>query len=129
MSDVPQLSRRERQIMEVVYSRAKATASEVWQDLPDPPSRTAVRTLLTILEQKGHLKHQKEGREFVYMPIRPRGKAGKSALRRVLDTFYEGSLERAVAAHLADAGRGGKLSEEELKRLADLIEQARNKGI
>lgn len=129
MSDVPQLSRRERQIMEIVYSRGKATASDVWQGLLDPPSRTAVRTLLTILEQKGHLTHQKEGREFVYAPVRPRGRAGKSAFRRVLDTFFEGSLEKAVAAHLAGAGRSGKVSDEELKRLAALIEQARSKGI
>lgn len=129
MSDLPNLSRRERQIMEIIYSRGRATASDVLADLPDPPSRTAVRTLLTILEQKGHLTHQKEGREFLYQPRKLRSRAGKSALRRVIATFFDGSLEKAVAAHLAEADRSGKSDPDELQRLADLIEQARKKGI
>ncbi len=129
MGDLPGLSRRERQIMEIVYSRGKATASDVLADLPDPPSRTAVRTLLTILEQKGHLVHQKEGREFLYSPTRARGRAGRSALRRVIETFFDGSLEKAVVAHLADADRGGRLDAEQLQRLAELIEQARKRGV
>jgi predicted transcriptional regulator len=122
----PGLSRRERQIMDVVYERGGATALEVLDGLPDPPSKTAVRTLLRILEEKGHLKHVQQGRRFVYQPTRPRLRAGRSALQRVLKTFFEGSLERAVAAHLGDPG--AKLSTAELKRLADLIQQARSKG-
>ena len=120
------LSRRERQIMDIVYGRGKATATNVLADMPDPPSRASVRTLLRILEEKGHLKHSTRGREFVYEPIRPRIRAGRSALRRVLATFYDGSLEQAVAAHLAD--RRAKLTEEELNRLAELIRRAPRKG-
>jgi predicted transcriptional regulator len=120
------LSRRERQIMDVVYRRGQATAAEVVAELPDPPGKTAVRTLLRILEEKGHLKHRQEGLAYVYLPSRPRDQAGRSALRRVLQTFFDGSLEKAVAAHLIDSGE--ELSPEELQRLADLIRQARKKG-
>jgi predicted transcriptional regulator len=120
------LSRRERQIMDSVYARGEATAAEVHADLPDPPSRTAVRTLLRILEAKGHLRHKQDGLRFVYQPSRPRGHAGRSALRRVLRTFYDGSLEKAVAAHLGDST--AQLSPDELAGLAQLIEQARQKG-
>jgi BlaI family transcriptional regulator, penicillinase repressor len=120
------LSRRERQIMEVIYRRGQATAALVHAELPDPPSRTAVRTLLRILEEKGHLKHRQEGLAFVYLPRRPRDQAGRSAFLRVLDTFFEGSLEKAVAAHLGEAA--GDLDPAELDRLADLIRQARQKG-
>src|SRR5437868_12217515 len=96
------LSRRERQIMDVLYTREEATASAVVAGLPDPPTRTAVRTLLRILEEKGHIKHRVAGREFVYRPTRPRARAAQSALRRLLRTFFGGSLENAVALHLAD---------------------------
>ena len=120
------LSRRERQIMDIVYARGEASAAEVLAALPDPPSKTAVRTLLRILEEKGHLRHKQEGLKYVYQPSRPRGHAGRSALRRVLDTFFDGSLEKAVAAHLGDAA--SDLSADELARLADLIHQARKKG-
>jgi predicted transcriptional regulator len=120
----PPLSRRERQIMDVIYAQGTATAVEVHAQLPDPPSKTAVRTLLRILEEKGHLKHKQDGLRYVYQPSRRRGPAGRSALDRVLRTFFEGSLEKAVAAHLAD--RSAELSEQELARLAALIEQARN---
>src|SRR5438105_3629193 len=113
------LSRRERQIMEVIYRHGRATAALVHAELPDPPGKTAVRTLLRILEDKGHLKHRQEGLAFVYLPRRPRGQAARSAFRRVLDTFFEGSLEKAVAAHLGEAA--GSLAPEELDRLADLI--------
>ena len=82
-----------------------------------------MRTFLTILEQKGHLSHRKSGREFVYRPTQPRRRVGQSAMRRVLDVFFDGSLEKAVAAHLAEPG--AKLSAEEAKRLSDLIKQAR----
>src|SRR4051812_16358458 len=121
------LSNRERQIMDVIFASpgGEATASQVLATLPDPPTRTAVRTFLTILEQKGHLSHRKIGREFVYRPTQPRGRAGRSAMRRVLDVFFEGSLEKAVAAHLAEPG--AKLSPDEAKRLAELIRKARQK--
>ncbi|MBN1346627.1 MAG: BlaI/MecI/CopY family transcriptional regulator [Phycisphaerae bacterium] len=120
------LSRRERQIMDIIYARERATATEVLMDLPDPPTRTAVRTLLRILEDKGHLKHTKKGREFVYQPTRPRSRAGRSALRRLLETFFEGSIEKAVAVHLMDPA--AELSDEELDRLGKLIREAKRKG-
>ena len=120
------LSRRERQIMDAVYARGEATAADVLAELPDPPTKTAVRTMLRILEQKGHLTHVQDGLTFVYRASRPRARAGRSALRRVLQTFFDGSLEKAVAAHLGDAA--ADLSPEELDRLANLIDQARRKG-
>ena len=120
------LSRRERQIMDVVYARGEATAADVVAGLPDPPTKTAVRTLLGILERKGHLTHRRDGLTFVYRASRPRARAGRTALKRVLRTFFDGSLEKAVAAHLGDAA--GALAPDELDRLADLIEQARRKG-
>jgi predicted transcriptional regulator len=120
------LSRRERQIMDVVYARGEATAADVLGGLPDPPTKTAVRTLLRILEEKGHLTHRQRGLTYVYRASRPRGRAGRSALQRVLQTFFDGSLEKAVAAHLGDAAT--ELSADELNRLADIIDQARRKG-
>ena len=120
------LSRRERQIMDIIYARSEASATDVLNDMPDPPTRTAVRTMLRILEEKGHLVHKKKGREFIYQPTRARTRAGLSALRRVVQTFFEGSLEKAVAVHLSDPK--SDLSEDELKRLADLIRLARKKG-
>jgi predicted transcriptional regulator len=120
------LSRRERQIMEIVYALESATAAEVRENMDDAPSKTAVRTFLRILEEKGHLKHIERGREYVYQPIQPRLRAGRSAFRRMLQTFFDGSLEKAVAAHLAD--NSSPLTADELKRLAKLIQQAHNKG-
>jgi len=116
------LSRRERQIMEAVYARGKASAAEVHRHLPDAPSRTAVRTMLGILEEKGHLKHTKRGREFLYEPTQPRRRVGQSVLRRVLETFFEGSIEKAVAAHLSDPA--SEATTEELERLSHLIREA-----
>jgi predicted transcriptional regulator len=124
--DEETLSRRERQIMDVIYAMGEATATEVADSLPDPPTKTAVRTMLRILEQKGHLSHRQDGMAFVYRASRPRARAGRSALERVLRTFFDGSLEKAVAAHLGDEATG--ISTEELDRLAELIEQARKKG-
>jgi BlaI family penicillinase repressor len=120
------LSRRERQIMEVVYRLGQASAAEVHAEMTDAPSRTAVRTFLRILEEKGHLKHRQVGLKYVYLPSRPRAQAARSAFRRVLTTFFEGSLEKALAAHFGDAA--SDLSDEELQRLAELIRQARTKG-
>jgi len=124
MSDPGQLSKRERQIMDAVYARGEATVAQVLEGIPDPPMRGALRTLLRILEKKGHLTHRKQGREFIYRPTRPRGQAGRSALGRVLDVFFGGSLGDAVAAHLSDPRRAARLSPEELRRLSDLIESA-----
>ena len=121
-----QLSKRERQIMDVVYSLGRATATQVLERLDDPPSRSSVRTFLTILERRGQLRHRKAGKEYVYEPILPRKNVGKSALKRVLDVFFAGSLESAVTAHLLDPGT--ELSKEELKRLSAIIAQTRKKG-
>lgn len=125
MSLEQNLSRRERQIMDVIYSSGEASAAQVADAIPDPPSRTAVRTLLTILERKGHLKHREDGKTYIYAPTRPRQQEARSALRRVLDTFFAGSLEQAVASHLADDHSG--ISDDELNRLASLIRQAKKK--
>jgi predicted transcriptional regulator len=125
MSESSELSRRERQIMDVVYARGDATANEVVDGLSDAPTRTAVRTFLRILEHKGHLRHIKRGREFVYLPTRGRKTAGRSAFQRVLRTFFEGSLEKAVAAHLADPAAA--VSPKELRLLSAVITEARLK--
>jgi len=120
-----ELSRRERQIMEILFARGEATAAQVLEDLPDPPSYSSVRALLAILVEKGHAKHRSEQGRYVYTPTKRRSRAGRSALVRVLETFYEGSLEKAVAAMLqADS----KPSADELKRLSDLIDQAQKEG-
>lgn len=117
------LSRRERQIMDIIYARGEATAAEVVQGLPDAPSYSAVRALLRILEEKGVLKHREEGPRYIFTPTVPREKASKSALTRVLNTFFEGSLANAVAA-LVDA-KDGQLPPEELRRLEAIIKQAK----
>ena len=122
----PSLSRRERQIMDVIYARGEASALDVVAGLADPPTKTAVRTLLKILEEKGHLTHRIDGQTFIYRPSRTRDHAGKSALRRVLDVFFGGSLEQAVAVHLGDSATD--LSPAELKKLASLIQKARKTG-
>ena len=122
MADPVQLSKRERQIMDVIYARGEATVAQVIAGIPDPPMRGALRTLLRIMENKGHLTHRKQGREFFYRPTQNRGQAGRSALGRVLDVFFGGSLESAVAAHLSDPRRAAKISPDELRRLSDLIE-------
>ena len=125
MPDPLHLSKRERQVMEAVYRLGEASAAQVLAAIPDPPSRTAVRTFLRILETKGHLAHRAQGREFFYRPRRPRTQAARSALRSLLETFFAGSLERAVAAYMADPK--ADLSPEDLDRLHTLIEQARTK--
>jgi BlaI family penicillinase repressor len=128
MADPRQLSKRERQIMDVVYARGEATVSDVIEGIPDPPMRGALRTLLRILENKGHLTHRKKGREFIYRPTEARGQAGRSALARVLNVFFGGSLENAVAAHLSDPRQASKLTPEELRRLSGLIDKAMKQG-
>jgi predicted transcriptional regulator len=126
MADVLDLSRRERQIMEVVYRSGRSTAGEVLEGLPDPPSYSAVRALLKILEGKGHLRHVLEDGRYVWLPTVPRDRARRSALQSLLQTFFEGSAEKAVAALLTQSK--SKLSEDELERLARLIADAREEG-
>jgi predicted transcriptional regulator len=120
------LSRRERQIMEVLYRDGSLTATEVLARIPDPPSYSAVRAMLRVLENKGHVRHASEGTRYVYTPTLPRERAGGPALANVLETFFDGSTEKAVAA-LLDMSRA-ELSEQDLDRLSRLIEQARQEG-
>jgi len=120
------LSRRERQIMDVLFRLGEATAADVLEGLPDPPSYSAVRALLRILEEKGQISHTQDGPRYVYRPTVAPEKASRSALRHVLRTFFDGSAEQAVAALLDEAG--GDLSDAELDRLASLIDQARQEG-
>jgi len=122
-SEMSRFSRRERQIMDIIYARGEATAAEVEQGLNDAPSYSAVRALLRVLENKGFLKHREEGPRYVYLPTEPREKASRSALKNVLKTFFEGSLANAVSS-LVEAG-DSKLSAEELKRLEAIIKGAR----
>src|SRR5215469_14589127 len=118
-----QLSRRERQIMDIIYDLGRATAAEVMENLPDPPSYSAVRALLRLLEQKGYLIHEQDGPRYVFLPTVSRERARQSALRQMVKTFFDGSAEKAVAA-LLDMSKL-KLSDAELDRLARMIEQAR----
>jgi len=117
------LSRRERQIMDILFRRGRATAAEVMADLPDDTSYSTVRTQLRVLEQKGHARHESDGPRFVYMPVVRRQAARKSALRHVVETFFDGSPEKAVAALLG--GEAAKLTDDELDRIADLITKAK----
>lgn len=121
-----QLSRRERQIMDVIYARGSATVAEVRADLPDPPTYSSVRALLRILEEKGHLRHEEDGPRYVFLPTVPAEAARESALRHLLRTFFDGSAEGAVAA-LLDL-EAAELSPEEFDRLAEKIERARREG-
>jgi predicted transcriptional regulator len=121
-----QLSRRERQIMDVVYRVGSATASDVLQGLPDPPSYSAVRAMLRILEEKGHLTHRYDGPRYLYSPVVPRTAARQSALRQVVRTFFDGSASQAAAA-LLDMSES-KLTAEEADQLAKLIEKAKREG-
>jgi len=125
-SSLVQLSRRERQIMEIVYRAGRASATEVLADLPDPPSYSAVRALLRILENKGHLRHELSGTRYVYLATVGKERARRSALRSMVDTFFEGSASKVVAA-LLDLSRED-LSEQELTGISRLIAQARREG-
>ena len=118
------LSRRERQILDILYAKSSATAAEVRESLPDPPSYSAVRALLRILEEKGHAKHETQGTRYVYLPSVPRESARNSALTRIVQTFFDGSAAQAAAA-LVDSG---SLSEDDLQRLSDMIARARKEG-
>ena len=120
------LSRRERQIMDVIYSCGSATVQEVVGKIPDPPSYSAVRAMLRVLEKKGHVKHREEGPRYVYLPTVPRDEARQSALRQLVSTFFDGSAEQAAAALLGMTGP--ELTEQELDRLSEAIELARKEG-
>ena len=119
-------TRREREIMDIIYQRGQATAAEVMENLQDPPSYSAVRALLRVLEEKGNLKHELNGQRYVFRPIVPRAKAKRSALKRMVDVFFDGSTEAAVAALLETSQ--SKLTNDEWERLAALIERARKEG-
>jgi BlaI family penicillinase repressor len=120
-----ELSRRERQIMDVIFARGEATAADVTAALPEPPSYSAVRAMLRILEDKGALKHREDGPRYVYLPTESRAKASRSALQRVVQTFFDGSLASAVAA-LVDP-KDGALSREELEKIEDIIQKAKKR--
>jgi len=121
-----ELSRRERQIMDILYQRTRATAAEVHERLPSPPSYSAVRAMLRILEEKGQVRHEQDGPRYVFLPTTPRETAKRLALKHLLKTFFEDSTERAVSALIG--GSSTKLSEDEFDRLAKLIEEARKGG-
>ena len=121
-----QLSRREREIMDVIYRSGRATAAEVLDQLAEPPSYSAVRALLRVLEDKGHLRHEEDGPRYVFLPTVPRERALQSALRQLLHTFFDGSTEQAVAALLDLSST--RLSDAELARLSQLIADARKEG-
>ena len=125
-SPTQDLGRRERQIMDAVYRLGRGTVSDVLEHLPDPPSYSAVRAMLRILESKGHLRHESDGPRYVYLPTLPRTQARRSMLKHVVSTFFSGSTEQAVAALLENADT--RFTEAELDRLSNLIEQARKQG-
>lgn len=120
------LTRRERQIMDILFRRGRATAAEVMEELTGEPSYSTVRTQLRVLEEKGHVRHEEEGLRYIYIPAVARHTARKSALRHVVETFFDGSSEKAVAALLG--GEGSRLTDEELTRIAELIAKARKEG-
>ena len=120
------LSRRERQIMDILYRRGRATASEVMQELPGQSSYSTVRTQLRVLEEKGHVHHEELGLRYVYEPAVPRHTARRSALRHLVDTFFDGSAEKTVAALLG--GESARITDDELERIAGLIKKARKEG-
>jgi BlaI family transcriptional regulator, penicillinase repressor len=120
------LSRRERQIMDILYQRGKASASEVRESMDDAPGYSAVRAMLRVLEEKGHVKHLAEGLRYVYVPIVTRDKAKRSAVKHLLDTFFRDSPEQVVAALLDVSSK--RLTREELDRMAEMIERAKKEG-
>ena len=126
MPEPPEFSRRERQIMDAVFALGAATVKEVVEAIPNPPTAMAVRRMMHILEEKGHLRRRGSGREVTYVPRESKGKAGRSALEKVLETFFGGSLEEALAAHLHSRKEG--VSPEERERLIALIDQAKQEG-
>jgi len=120
------LSRRERQIMDILYQSGKASASDVQKAMPDPPSYSAVRAMLRTLEEKGHIRHEADGLKFIYMPVENKDKVKRSTIRHMMRTFFGDSPEQVVAALLD--GSAKKLTEEELNRMAEMIEKARRES-
>src|SRR5436189_5312427 len=120
------LSRRERQIIDILSRRGRATAAEVLEDVPGSPSYSTVRTQLRVLEEKGHVRHDDDGQRYVYSPAVPRGTVRRSALKHLVETFFDGSVEQTVAALLG--GDGARLSDEQLNRIQELIKKARKEG-
>ncbi len=120
------LSRRERQIMDVIYASGSATVRDVMDGIPDPPSYSAVRAMLRVMEDKGHVEHRHDGPRYVYVPTVPRAQASESAMKQMPRTFFDGSAERAVAALLDMSS--SDLSAAELDSIAALIEQVRKEG-
>ena len=120
------LTRRERQIMDILYRRGRATAAEVMSDLTGDPNYSTVRTQLRVLEEKGQVRHEEEGLRYVYSPAVPRRTARKSALRHLVDTFFDGSAEQVVGALLG--GEGARLSEDELVRIAEMVAKAKKES-
>ena len=126
MPEPSELSRRERQIMDAVYALGEATVNQVVDAIPSPPTAMAVRRMMHILEEKGHLRRRDGGREVTYAPRQPKDKAGRRAFEKVLETFFGGSLEEALAAHLHS--RKDRVSADERERLIALIRQAQEEG-
>ena len=124
--DDHKLSRRERQIMNVLHQRQRASAAEIRESIPDAPGYSAVRALLRILEEKGHIRHEEKDLRYVYFPTAPRGRVRRKAMRHVVDTFFEGSAAQAMAALLDPST--AHLTDDELARISELIEQARKGG-
>ncbi|HXM43879.1 MAG TPA: BlaI/MecI/CopY family transcriptional regulator [Bryobacteraceae bacterium] len=122
----PGLSRRERQIMDTLYQRGKSSASEVREAMPNAPGYSAVRAMLRVLEEKGHIRHQAEGLKYVYLPIVPREKAKRSAVKHLVDTFFKDAPDQVVAALLDVSST--RLTPAELDRMADMIERARREN-
>ncbi len=121
-----ELSRRERQIIDILYTQGRGTAAEVQAALPDPPSYSAVRAMLRILEEKGHVRHEQDGPRYVFLPTIARDNAKRSALRHMLRTFFDGSAEQAISALLDESST--RMSDAELDRLARMIDHARRTG-
>ena len=120
------LSRRERQIMDAIYRLGRATAAEVLENMPDPPGYSAVRAMLRLLEEKGYVRHEQQGPRYIYLPTLSRDKARQSALKQLVQTFFDNSTEQTVSA-LLDMSKS-RMSDEELERLSELIEKARKEG-
>ena len=121
-----QLSRRERQIMDIIYQHGEVSVAEVLENMPDPPSYSAVRAMVRILEEKGHLKHRVDGTKFIFKPTLPTENAKRSVLSHLVQTYFDGSVEQVVAALLDSSST--ELSEPELDRLSQLIQEARKEG-
>jgi BlaI family transcriptional regulator, penicillinase repressor len=120
------LSRRERQIMDILFRRSRATAAEIQRELPGNPNDSTVRTQLRVLEHKGHVRHEEDGLRYVYFPAIPRQTARRSALKHLVNTFFDGSVEQVVAALLG--GEAARLSDQDLRRIADIVSRARKEA-